>query len=192
MKISVLFFILSAILFSCSGEYAVEDELYSYLENEFAKSSRNLEGELDTLEVLFLDEGLLQSASPEDYRNYYQNNIDQGQLIPLQNPHLRTIYGEVELSLDLLERAALRKYDGETYDQSKFAKISHMIDTMPRSSGQISSGTVAKAHLHFLSADDFEHPFYRANILLSLQGLYFRKYVRNEQYIRPIPKKIEY
>jgi hypothetical protein len=160
IRVILVYSILASLLIGCTGKYAVEDELYVCLEDEFAKSALNLEDELDTLEILFLAEGLLQSAAPEDYRNYYQNNIDQGMLMSLQNPYLKIVAKDVELSLEILERSALRKFDGESYDQSKFAKISYMIDTTVRSTGQIASSTVAKAHLKFLSADDFEHPFY--------------------------------
>lgn len=189
---SCLVLLLTFALFSCSGEYAVEDELYLCLKQEFAKQSLNLDDELDTLEILFLEEGLLASAAPEDYRNYYQKNIDSGMLLSLPNPHLKTVAQDVRLSLEMLERRALRKFNGETYDQSKFGQISNMIDTNVRSTGQIASSTVANAHLKFLTADDFEHPFYRANILLSLQHLYFHKYIGkgDEEFIRPIPKKI--
>lgn len=187
------FILMLIVLVSCTNEYAVEDELYSYIEEEFAKNSMNLSEELDTLETLFLAAGLIKSAAPEDYRQYYQGNIDEGMVRVLEDPYALTKYrGIIQLSFDKLQIKALRKFDGETYDQSKFGQISHMIDTMARSTGQISGSTVAEAHLHFLTPDDFEHPFYRANILLCLQSVYFKHYVRNDQYLREIPKKIEY
>ena len=107
----------------------------SCIETEFAKHSLDLENELDTLETLFLKQGLINSAAPEDYRNYYQNNIDQGTLISLEDPYLRILSKDLALNFEMLECSALRKFDGETYDQSKFAKISHMIDTTVRATG---------------------------------------------------------
>jgi hypothetical protein len=192
MKLLLYLGILSLSLVSCTGEYAVEDELYRCIEQEFADNSMDLSKELDTLEVLFLEAGLIESPAPEDYRNYYQGNIDEGMVRFLEDPYPSTKYkGVIQLSLHKLETCALRKFDGETYDESKFARISYMIDTTVRSTGQVSSSAIANAHLTILNADDFEHPYYRANVLLSLQSLYFNHYVRHENYLREIPKKIE-
>ncbi|MFK7785896.1 MAG: hypothetical protein AB8B56_12310 [Crocinitomicaceae bacterium] len=179
------------VLFSCSGEYSVEDELYACIEQEFSSHSLNLEAELDSLEVQFLDEGLIESTAPADYRNYYQENINQGILRSLKNPYAKEKFGEIDLTFEKLERCALRKFDSTTYSNSKFGQISNLIDEAVHSTGQIASSTVANAHLKILSSDDFEHPFYRANILLSLQIVYYRKYVgSDEEHLRPIPKKI--
>lgn len=184
--------LVSLITASCTSQYAVEDALYNCIDQEFTNKALNLEDELDTLEILFLDEGLLASASPADYRNYYQGNINQGMLRALENPHLRTIVNQIGINYNQLESCALRKIDADTYNQSKFGQISNMIDTMTQSTGQITSGTVATAHLKVLTADDFEHPFYRANVLLSLQNLYYQKYLGGDkEFIRSIPKKIQ-
>ena len=192
MKFNLIFLLFGLFLISCSSEYAVEDELYAYLEDEFSKQSLDLEAALDTLEYLYLDQELLKSTSGESYRQYYQTNIDVGMLLYLQDYYLREVMVKIDLSHYKLERCALRKFDGETYDASKFGQISNKIDTQTKKTGQISSGTVAKAHLDALSSEDFEHPFYRANVLLSLQNLYFNLYVRKDgQYLREIPKKIE-
>jgi hypothetical protein len=92
-----------------------------------------------------------------------------------------------------LERCALRKFKGKTFDKSKFGRISNLINTRTKETGQITSGTVAEVHLEVLSDDDFMHPFYRAGVLLSLQHLYFNRYLSGDrEHIRPIPKKVDY
>lgn len=191
---TVLFFLTFALLLtSCSNEYAVEDELYSHLENEFSKQSLDLEKSLDTLEKLCIEDGILLSTSPSDYRQYYQNNIDQGMLLFIHCDYYNEIMNKVNLRDLDLERCALRKFNGEAFDESKFGKISNLIKIRTKETGQISSGTVAEAHLEVLSDEDFEHPFYRAGVLLSLQHLYFNRYMSGDRkHIRPIPKKIDY
>ena len=190
MKSLIYLGILNFVFISCAGQYAVEDELYAYMEQEFASNSLSLPEELDSLESLFLNEGIIESISPEDYRNYYQKNINQGRFRELSVPY-RVNNDLSEMSFDKLRSYALKKFGGETYKQSKFGRISNIIDTSVHSTEQITFVTVAQAHLEILSTEDFEHPFYRANVLLSLQWIYFNHYLRHEKYIREIPKKIE-
>ncbi len=186
-------FIVFSILNSCSNEYLVEDELYEFIEGEFSNQGLDLKNTLDTLEQMYLDQELIESTSAKSYRNYYQKNIDEGMLLSLQDYYLTEVKSKVELSYYDLERSALRKYDGVTFDESKFGKISNSIDKQTIKTGQITCGTVAKAHLDFLSVDDFNHPFYRANILLSLQYIYYQKYMlMDRNYLKEIPNKIDF
>jgi len=191
-SITLLSNVLILSLVSCTNPHEVEDALYSHIENQFSNNSLDLESTLDSLELIFLNEGLIDSPSPKEYRNYYQQNIDEGELRSPQSEDARKWISQVSFTYQELETVALRKVDGETYDESKFGRIAQQIEKETRETGQITFITVAKAHLDILSVDDFEHPFYRANILLSLQRVYFRHYVEDRRYIRPIPKKIEY
>lgn len=189
----LLLIALAFLITSCSSEYEVEDELYSCLDSEFSKQSLDLEKTLDSLEILCINEGILHSNSPSDYRQYYQTNIDQGMLLFIHSDYLNEVTNKVKLSYVDLERCALRKFDGATFDKSKFGKISNLINAQAKKTGQISSGSVAEMHLRVLSNEDFEHPFYRANVLLSFQHLHFNRYMFGDgKYIRAIPKKLDF
>ena len=184
-------FAICLILASCSSSYEVEDELYAYIDSEFSKQSLDLSKTLDSLELLYLEHGLIQSYSPADYRKYFQTNIDEGQLLSLHHEYFLNISKKVTVTYPDLERCALRIFDGETFDESKFGQLSEMIISESNATGQMTSGTVAKAYLKVLSDEDFEHPFYRANVLLSLQGIYYDM-VRSadRDYLREMPKKV--
>ena len=190
---TLLLIALAFLITSCSSEYEVEDELYLCLDSEFSKQSLDLEKTLDSLEILCINEGILHSNSPSDYRQYYQTNIDQGMLLFLPAEYLKNVRNKLDLNQEKLVNHVVSKLDLAAYEESKFGRISNLIDSMVVATGQITSGTVAKAHLQVLSERDFEHPFYRANILLSLQGLYFLKYISGDnKYIRAIPKKLDF
>ena len=191
MKKALHILVIVTLLASCSREYGVEDELYLCLTKEFSKHSLDLKKTMDTLEILYISEGLIDSRIGADYRQYYQTNIDTGMVLILQDAYLNDIATRLELSQSKLDSCILNKFDKETYDSSKFGRISNMIDSMVTTTGQIASSTVATAHLNILSAKDFEHPYYRASVLLSLQFLYFNKYLNDDhKYIKQIPKKI--
>lgn len=193
MKKQLLFILFAPLLLaSCSNEYEVEDALYEHIENKYAQHSYDLESTLDSLEQFYIEEGLIKSGAPKDLRNYFQQNIDEGQLRYSQSYEARALLGRVPLSYPELEKVALRKVNGETFDASKFGLISNRIEKNVTETGQIASSNVAMPHLNVLSAEDFEHPYYRANVLLFLHTLYYPYYVQDQKYIREIPTKIEY
>ena len=172
-----LFSLVGLLFVSCNNKYSVEDELYKQIDDRFTKHSINLTLTLDSLEILYLNEGLLKSKKAKDYRDYYQTNMNVGELRQLQNDYLKKILSRVQLDQDELETSLKATFDGATFTSSKYGKISLRIDSLVQATGQITSSSVASSHLHYLSEKDFEHPYYRANILLSLQWLYFWKYI---------------
>ena len=191
MKTFLYIFLLSFLFTSCNSKYQVEDKLYIFLEEEFSKESMDLAKVLDTLEVLYINEGLILSSSGSDYRQYYQTNIDIGILRGLRDKYLKKTNLKVKISYAKFDSCARNNFSREAYENSKFAKISKTIDNEVKKTGQIASSTVAIPHLKFLSNDDFNHPFYRANILLSLQHMYYRKYIgKDKKHMKNIPKKI--
>lgn len=138
----------------------------------------NLESTLDSLENLYLEEGLLPSTHPQHYRGYYQANIDSGYVRQIQSDFLGEIQSKVSLTQQELETIVQEHFDDITYSSSKFGKINRRIDSLVKATGQIASSTVASSHLTILDNHDFTHPYYRANILLSLQWLYYDKYIK--------------
>lgn len=184
-------FAICLILGSCSDEFEVEDELFAYITSEFSKQSLDLDNVLDSLESLYIEQELIQSDSPADYRQYFQTILDEGRLfLPHgENPWYRS--DSISITYRDLERCALREFDGTAFDASKFGQLSQRIMKETRETDQISSGTVAKAYLDILSDEDFEHPFYRASVLLSLQRVYFEMVRSGDRgYLREIPKKV--
>ncbi|NVK66660.1 MAG: hypothetical protein HWE22_18855 [Flavobacteriales bacterium] len=193
MKKFLFFLIVMPLLLAgCSNEYEVEDALYAYIETKYADESINLENTLDSLEKYYVEEGVIASGSPSDLRDYFQQNIDEGQLRISHNDQARALLSRVSFSFNELEKAALRQVDGETFDASKFGIISNLIEEETTKTGQIASSTVALPYLEVLSVKDFEHPFYRSNVLLFLHMCYFHHYVKYQEYIREMPKKVEY
>ena len=175
----ILGFIVVLTACQSENEYNVEDELYVCLESRFSDSSLNLEKILDTLELLYVKDGILKSTSGEDYRQYYQTNIDTGMVLFLRNDYILELSPKISIRMNELDSCVLQKIDLESFNKSKYAKISEDIEKSTKETGQISGSSVAKAHLKYLSPIDFEHPYYRANILLSLHSLYYYKYTHN-------------
>ena len=112
--------VLFTALVSCKSDVSVEDRLYSCLHDKFAAKSINLEKTLDTLEVLFINEGLLKSTSSNDYRHYYQTNIDTGMVLTLHDDYLIKLSKKIKLSLNDLEHCAFSEIDSIQLDQSKY------------------------------------------------------------------------
>jgi len=193
MKKQLLFILVTPLLLvSCSNQYEVEDALYKHIEAKYDLRSYDLENTLDSLEQFYIEEGLIKSGSPKDLRHYFQQNIDEGQLRYAHGDEARALLGRVPLSYPELEKVALRKVNGETFDASKFGLISNRIEKEVHETGQIASSTIAQSYLDALSTKDFEHPFYRASVLLFIHTLYFTHYLNDQRYVREIPKKIEY
>lgn len=189
MKRALYISVITLLLVSCNNDFAVEDQLYKCLKEEFAKNSLNLDHTLDTLETLYIKEGLIESNNSSDYRQYYQRNIDSGRILSLKDDYSRKLALRVQWSHLSLDSCALKRFDKTEFEKSRYGRITNMIDSLVNATGQISSSTVAKSHLQVLSPQDFNHPFYRANILLSLQFNYFNKYLdQDAAYIKNIPK----
>ena len=179
------------ILSACSIEVNrdVEDQLYTCLKGKYKQKGVNLEKELNRLENHLIKYKILENASGEAKIKYYKQIIKEGQIPPLQNIRVLKQLMKVPFSASILSSCQKRagKKDSAAFAKSRFYKINQNIQmNIAAHGGAFSTGTVAKAMIKELTAEDFEHPYYRALMLL----LVVQTADRNTTYMRQIPKKL--
>ncbi len=187
----ILCFVFFSILSSCSNKYEVEDYLFEEISTEFSNQGLDINTSLDTIESIFIREGLLKTIDPYGFQEFYQANIDSGMMLLPLDERVIDISQRTKIHHFNLDSMGVEKFGVEIFEASTFGRISNEIEQKTNVTGQITNGSVCQVFLDHMELDDFEHPFYRANVLLLLHGYFFVKHVDGQEYIRDIPKSIE-
>lgn len=171
MKQLINFSIVALLLVNCSSKNEqFEDQLYSCLENHYKECGIDLETALDSLENNLLAQRILTSKDGQGKIAYYETVVETGQITGHEPSELVDRIAKCYVHLDDLRHAMATTFgvDSLAFEQSEFFKTANKINKQAVINGGVSPVSVSKAMLKHLNAKDFEHPFYRAQMLLSL------------------------
>ena len=186
MKLSLCAIALIFLLISCSKGTEIEDQLYERTVAEYKKEGIELEPLLDKIEAQFIKEGLLTGKGGLAKVKYYERLAAEKEFRDLKKFDVIRPVIEYPLTSGFLNRAqksAMLK-DSLAYVNSEYFSKMHRIQREAVQHGRISRQNVSKAIVESLSADDFEHPFYRMFMLLTIAQTMEKK----TEYARKTPK----
>jgi len=187
-KMPFLLFILAFV--GCqTNDRQVEDVLYQCLEQHYAENNIDLATSLDSLEDYLIAEDLLQTKDGQSKIIFYKQVVEDGKFPRVHETDLmktlRTAYIPPESLLQCLKSKPT--YDSLQYSKSTFVRKTQSIERDAVSQEATHVVLVSKAMLKHLTKNDFEHPFYRAQMLISFvmanQG--------DKAYIKDVPKKTQ-
>lgn len=163
------------------SKYTVEDELYSCLEAEYYKQGIDVEPLIDSLENYYISQDVLIDKTGKSKFDFYKEISETGK-VPTMEWHKLTdsvgqiMYFENQMNA-CLNRSAI---DSTAINNSVYSELMNNFHSIK----EVNPQNAAKAHIEVLTPVDFEHPYYRAHMIIS----FTRVFDREKAYIRSIPK----
>lgn len=160
-----ILFVFSIIRFSYAQEKSVEDALYKCLVSHYDNVGLHIEALLDSLEIHYVSEGILQDKSGKAKFAFYESIAENGELPTIYNYSIANKVSVVEfLPADINQCLRSNNVTSTTLKESKFYNLIEAYKTEE----EITPQSAAKSQIKILSPEDFEHPYYRAHFLLTL------------------------
>lgn len=150
---------------SCSGpEYQVEDELYTCLEQKYEQNGIDIAVFLDSLENLFIENGILKDKSGEAKLEFYKKIANGGEIPIMKESEFTDSITRITFSEQAFESCLKNKgFDSSTLNASVYFRLKAEFKTVKN----LSLKNAAMCHVNVLTAKDFEHPFFRSHMLSS-------------------------
>lgn len=157
-------------LFSCSQKkYVVEDELYQCMTDVYASNGISLIELSDSIETFFIGSGLLEDPSGESKVNVYKEIARTGEGPTLPSNSFSTRLTQLQRQLYFTDSCiSASNIDSVTLHNSVFYKAQEKAQELFKKPGGIHPKQAAKLTLETFSSDDFEHPYFRAQFLVSI------------------------
>ncbi|MFK7787662.1 MAG: hypothetical protein AB8B56_21245 [Crocinitomicaceae bacterium] len=169
-----------------TGEKSIEDNLYQCLVEQYDENDIDLAASLDSIEDHLIQVGILTSRDGQGRINYYQEIIKQGEVHYTPETPIMTSLRNSDVNMgqviECIKNA--QTFDSLKYYSSEFYLKSKKIADHVEASGATNPVNVSKAILANLTAADFEHPFYRAQLLITM----VMTNERNKAYVRTVLK----
>lgn len=172
MKNSLKILLLSALAYGCSvPEHPVEDELYNCLVQEYQSKGINLPVVLDSLENHYIRNGILQDKSGHSKLAFYKQIAHSGEVPVMTQYPLADSVGKIKFFQQEMEACIHNKgFDSLTLKRSTYFQLMEDFKTIR----EVNPKNAAASHVNCLTATDFEHPYFRAHMLITFTRIYER------------------
>ncbi|WP_417265726.1 biopolymer transporter ExbD [Brumimicrobium sp.] len=182
-KIIIVLISLFIFLSSNAQEETIKDKLYTCMVNHYHGNNIDLNASLDTLENYLILNDILKSNDGNGKVQYYQTIIKTGVIQGVERTSLMDSLALYYPRTDFINNCifVVNDLDSSQFIKSQFYQTTEKVKN--DAEGLIDLVSVSKLILSNLSAKDFEHPYYRANMLLS----FVMTSDREQAYIRAIP-----
>jgi len=159
--LTLLFFI-----FGCTQkEYIVEDKLHECTVNYYFNHNIDLDAELVEFEKLLLEKKILKSKSGEDYHKLFDDMIAHN--FDLVIPQKYDIFFTVDISsFDYNE--CISEIDASIIKKSKYYQLNVATLDYYTHQHRTKIEDVYQAYQTILSDKDYDHPYYKTKVLLSV------------------------
>lgn len=169
-----LVFILALFLgASNSNEYAIEDEIYACMQSNFAERNIDLDYYLDEVEADLIEQEVLLDGTGESKLAFFQNIAKDDVFVDITcTPAMDTLSKDLDLN-NINEVLTCSESDliivfGDSSIHQYFKKSEKLKEeyALITASCQVSPAQVAKAISNVYTAEDYNHPLYRARMLI--------------------------
>jgi biopolymer transport protein ExbD len=170
MKSSLYAIAVFFLLLSCTKGNKIEDQLYERTVAEYKKEGIELEPLLDKIEAQFIKEGILTGKGGLAKVKYYERLAAGKEMKGLKNLDVIQPIVEHPMTSGFLDRAKRTVMDRDSiaYVSSDFVSKMQRIQRRAVKNGDISRQSASQATIDVLTAEDFEQPFYRMFMLLTV------------------------
>ena len=164
-----------------------EDAVYTCILESYFTQGVDLEKELDILEQQMIKEGLLGGTSGQDKIDYYQRAIESAEFPTLEKREVMDVLYSFPEGIGSLGvcKEDLATQDSLAFQKSTLFLLIHRMEETAKQNGHLDMSTVIETLVETLSAEDLEHPLFRAYTLLT----FVTSTERDEVYIRELPEK---
>jgi hypothetical protein len=176
MKSTFNIFFVFIFVFGCStSDHSVEDNLYNCLIDEYKSKGIDLVPLLDSLENHYINLGILDDKSGQAKLEFYKKIAATGEVPKMNTYSIADRVAKIKFFQDEIESCLLtNSIDSITLSKSKYHQLMEASKVME----EINPKNAAIAHTRVLTGSDFEHPYFRAHMLISYTRIYEHEFSR--------------
>lgn len=167
--------ILIAILVAsgCSAsENPVEDSLFSCLIEEYKTNGIDLYPLLDSLENHYISIGILNDKSGQAKMDFYRKIATTGEVPKMKPYDIADSVAQIRFFQEEIENCLKTNgVDSTSIRKSKYHQLMEDFKLM----NEVNPKNAATSHTRILTSSDFEHPYFRAHMLISFTRIYERE-----------------
>ena len=158
------------------------------MQERYSTGKISLDQILDSLENQMIEEGILSGKDGRSKISYYEKIVETGIVPSFENFAIveRLVVPAMYLEITMNCIDSLKLADPDSFNSSTYSELSDRLNNRFSAAGDISPATVSKEIIDVLNDADFDHPFYRAYMLLT-SAITMEK---DTAYIRELPKRI--
>jgi len=170
-KTLLISFLIGFSCFVVAQNYYAENAFWECLSEYYAASGINLDEEVDALENYFVEENVLESNAGESYYRLLKSIEETGTIAFDLNYYwfdtleMHSVIKEKNIEMPICAKAFDHYRSTFPYKQSKVGKFEYSQNKI-FSSDNVYNEEIAKTICDVLSPIDFEHRFYKMNILM--------------------------
>src|SRR5690554_5823739 len=151
------------------SNYKVEDQIYSCLVAEYHKQGVDVEPLLDSLELYYITQGVLTDNTGKSKFNFYKKISEAGKAPTMKWHKLADSVGQIMyFDQQINQCLSENNIDSTDINESKYSDLLKSFHTIQ----EVNLKNAAKAHIEVLTPKDFEHPYYRAHMIISFTRIY--------------------
>ena len=169
--LKILFAIILA--YGCNAsDRPVEDKLFDCLVDAYDNQGIDILPLLDSLENHYIKNGILIDNSGQAKLDYYKKIAADGKVPTMNYYKIADSIGRVKIIQTEIDNCiAANGINSITLKESSYHKLMEEFKSMNENNPKNS----AISHTNILTSSDFEHPYYRAHMLLTFTRIYDRE-----------------
>lgn len=162
--------LLSILAYGCNAnDNPVEDELYNCLVQEYKSKGVDIATFLDSMENHYIRKGILKDNSGKSKFDFYKQIANSGEVPIMDQYDIADSVAKIDFFQKEIESCLNGKdFDSITLTNSPYSRLMEDFKTVK----EINPKNAAICHVNVLSASDFEHPYFRAHMLITYARIY--------------------
>ncbi len=172
MKNIIKILLLSILAYGCSAsENPVENELYECLIKEYKSKGIDIAALLDSMENHCIKNGILRDNSGESKLEFYKKIANTGEVPIMEVYEIADSIAQIKFFQQEIESCLNNKdFDSLTLSNSSYSRLMSSFKTVK----EVNPKNAAICHVNVLTSKDYEHPYYRAHMLITFARIYER------------------
>jgi|SRR5690554_1248147 len=169
--LKILFVIIFA--YGCNAHNRpVEDKLFDCLVDAYKNQGVDILPLLDSLENHYIKNGILKDKSGQAKLDYYKKIAVDGKVPSMDYYSVADSVEHVKFFQTEIDNCiSSNGIDSVTLKKSSYYRLMEDFKTM----NEVNPKNAAISHTNILTSSDFEHPYYRAHMLITFTRIYERE-----------------
>jgi hypothetical protein len=150
----------------------VEDKLFDCLVAEYKNQGIDILPLLDSLENYYINNGILNDKSGQAKLDFYKKIALDGKVPTMASYNIADSVGQIKFFQAEIDKCiSTNGIDSLTLKKSNYYKLMEEFKSM----NEVNPKNAAVSHTRILTSSDFEHPYYRAHMLITFTRIYERE-----------------
>lgn len=150
----------------------LEDKLFDCLVEEYKNQGIDIIPLLDSLENYYINQGVLNDKSGQAKLDFYKKIALEGKVPIMAFYSIADSVGQIKFFQTEIDKCiSSNGIDSLTLKKSNYYRLMEDFKSM----NEVNPKNAAISHTRILASSDFEHPYYRAHMLITFTRIYERE-----------------